>query len=133
MARRQAYVPHIGPMLLAQMHVATCAFAKTFWNEHPGFSLLVYEFQHFATSDFAEWYKEARKFGARITVAYQDRQGLTYEGCSARQHDRVFSANPRRCGRTLSALFRFERTLTSRNHLRRHTAPPPSARTSDRG
>jgi hypothetical protein len=53
------------------------------WNQRPGYSLYVDEFQHFATADFAELYKEARKFGARITVAHQDRQDLTPENRSA--------------------------------------------------
>jgi hypothetical protein len=64
MAGRQAHVHLIGTILLAQIHAATFAFSKKNWNERPGFSLFVDEFQHFATSDFAELYKEARKFGA---------------------------------------------------------------------
>ncbi len=83
MAGRQAHVPVIGTILLAHIHAATFAFAKMNWNQRPGYSLYVDEFQHFATADFAELYKEARKFGARITVAHQDRQDLTPENRSA--------------------------------------------------
>ena len=83
MAGRQAHVPLIGTILLAHLHAATFAFAKVNWSQRPGYSLYVDEFQHFATSDFAELFKEARKFGGRITVAHQDRQDLTPENRSA--------------------------------------------------
>src|SRR5260370_13542036 len=49
MAGRQAHVPLIGTILLAQLHAATFAFAKLNWNQRPGYSLYVDEFQHFAT------------------------------------------------------------------------------------
>jgi hypothetical protein len=76
MAGRQAHVPLIGTIMLAQIHAATFAFAHVNWNQRPGYSLFADEFQHFATLDFAELFKEARKYGARITVAHQDRQNL---------------------------------------------------------
>jgi hypothetical protein len=83
MAGRQAHLPLIGTVMLAQIHAATFAFAHMNWNERPGYSLFADEFQHFATLDFAELFKEARKYGARITVAHQDRQNLAPEIRSA--------------------------------------------------
>jgi hypothetical protein len=83
MAGREAHVPLIGTIMLTQIHAATFAFAHLNWNQRPGYSLFADEFQHFATLDFAELYKEARKFGARITVAHQDRQNLPPEIRSA--------------------------------------------------
>jgi len=73
----------IGTILLSQIHAATFAFAEIPRNQRPGFSLFVDEFQHYATSDFAEMIKEGRKFGARITIAHQDRRDLLPENRSA--------------------------------------------------
>jgi len=73
----------IGTILLAQIHAATFSFGRMEWQKRPGFSLFVDEFQHFSTSDFAELYKEGRKYGARITVAHQDRHELIPENRSA--------------------------------------------------
>jgi hypothetical protein len=73
----------IGTILLAHLHAATFAFGNMDWNKRPGFSLFVDEFQNFATSDFAELYKEGRKDGARIIVAHQDRHDLIPENRSA--------------------------------------------------
>jgi hypothetical protein len=122
MAGRQAHVPLIGVMLLAPIHAATFAFAKMLWNERPGFTPFVDEFQHFAASDFAQRYKEARKFGARITVAHQDRQDLTPENRSARQHDRVFTANPADAAE-LSPLFFDSKERLRPEHIYADTLP----------
>jgi hypothetical protein len=73
----------IGTLLLAHLHEVTFALSKMDWKKRPGYSLFVDEFQHFATSDFAELYKEGRKYGARITVAHQDRHDLIPENRSA--------------------------------------------------
>lgn len=83
MTGREAHVPLIGTIMLAQIHAATFAFARMNWDERPGYSLFADEFQHFATLDFAELFTEARKYGARITVAHQDRQNLPPEIRSA--------------------------------------------------
>lgn len=66
----------IGTILLTQIHSATFAFGELPWNERPGFSLFVDEFQNYTTTDFAILLKEGRKYGARITVAHQDRHDL---------------------------------------------------------
>lgn len=83
MVARQAHVSLIGTILLTHIHAATFASRGKSWNQRPDFSLYVDEFQHFATADFAELYKEGRKFGARITVAHQNRQDLIPENRSA--------------------------------------------------
>jgi len=66
----------IGTMLVAQIHAAIFSFADTKPEARPGFSLFVDEFQHFATSDFAEMFTEGRKFGSRVAVAHQFRAQL---------------------------------------------------------
>jgi len=81
--RMKGFASLIGTLLLAQLHAATFAFGEVDWNQRPGYSLYIDEFQNFATSDFAELYKEGRKFGVRITVAHQDRQDLLPENRSA--------------------------------------------------
>lgn len=73
----------VGTILLAQVHAATFSFADLPWDQRPGFSLYIDEFQHFATADFAVLLREGRKFGVRITVAHQDRRALLPENRSA--------------------------------------------------
>lgn len=73
----------VGTILLAQVHAATFSFADLPWDQRPGFSLYIDEFQHFATADFAVLLREGRKFGARITVAHQDRRALLPENRAA--------------------------------------------------
>lgn len=81
--RMKGFASLVGTILLAQLHAATFAFGEVDWDQRPGYSLYIDEFQNFATSDFAELYKEGRKFGVRITVAHQDRQDLLPENRSA--------------------------------------------------
>jgi len=81
--RMKGFASLVGTILLAQLHAATFAFGEMDWDQRPGYSLYIDEFQNFATSDFAELYKEGRKFGVRITVAHQDRQDLLPENRSA--------------------------------------------------
>ena len=66
----------IGTILLSQIHAAVFSFADVPEKQRPGVSLYVDEFQHFATSDFAELLTEGRKFGVRVTVAHQYRNQL---------------------------------------------------------
>jgi hypothetical protein len=66
----------IGTILLSQISNAVFSFADVPEANRPGFSLIVDEFQHFATSDFAELLTEGRKFGVRVTVAHQYRNQL---------------------------------------------------------
>jgi hypothetical protein len=66
----------IGTMLIAQIYAAIFSFADVPEAERPGVSLYTDEFQHFATPDFSELFTEGRKFGARITVAHQQRHQL---------------------------------------------------------
>jgi hypothetical protein len=73
----------IGTILLAHLHAATFAFGNMEWKKRPGFSLFVDEFQNFPTSDFADLYKEGRKYGARIIGANQGWHDLIPENRSA--------------------------------------------------
>jgi hypothetical protein len=69
----------IGTIVLTNIYAATFAFRELEWDQRPGFSLFVDEFQNFATSDFAELFTEGRKYGARIVVAHQERHKLLPE------------------------------------------------------
>ena len=73
----------IGTILMTHIHAATFSFGELEWDQRPGYSLFVDEFQNFATTDFAELFKEGRKYGARITIAHQDRHDLLPEIRSA--------------------------------------------------
>lgn len=66
----------IGAMLISQIHAAIFSFADLPQEKRPGFSLIVDEFQHFATTDFSEMFTEGRKFGARVTLAHQFRDQI---------------------------------------------------------
>jgi hypothetical protein len=66
----------VGTILLAQLHAAVFSFADVPEAQRPGVSLYVDEFQHFATSDFAELLTEGRKFGVRLTIAHQNRSQI---------------------------------------------------------
>ena len=81
--RLEEHAALIGTILLADIHAATFSFADMDWDKRPGYSLFLDEFQTFATSDIAELFKEGRKYGARITLAHQDRHDLASENRSA--------------------------------------------------
>jgi hypothetical protein len=66
----------IGTMLVGQIYAAIFSFGDLPLEKRPGFSLFVDEFQHFATSDFAEMFTEGRKFGSRVCVAHQFREQI---------------------------------------------------------
>jgi hypothetical protein len=63
----------IGTILVSQIHAALFSFADLPEERRPGFSLFVDEFEHFATTDFAEMFAEGRKFGVRLALAHQTR------------------------------------------------------------
>lgn len=66
----------IGTMLIAQIYAAFFSFTDTPQEQRPGFSLFVDDFQHFATSDFADMFTEGRKYGSRVCIAHQFREQL---------------------------------------------------------
>lgn len=73
----------IGTVLLSLIVGAAFSFEDTEWNKRPGFSLYVDEFYHFSTDSFAELYTEARKYGARLTIANQNRSQVTGKNSAA--------------------------------------------------
>ena len=66
----------VGTLLLAQIHNAIFSFEDVPADKRPGVSLYVDEVQNFATPDFTQLFTEARKYGARITLAHQFRNQL---------------------------------------------------------
>jgi len=66
----------IGTIILAQLSAAVFSFADVPERERPGVTIIVDEFQNFATPDFAKLFTEGRKFGARVIVAHQYRSQL---------------------------------------------------------
>src|SRR6266699_4171235 len=80
----------IGSMLTALMLNAASARPV---NKRRQFNLYAYEFQRFATEDFATLLEEARKFGIGTTIAHQNRGQLDAENrqLSANLKDRTRS------------------------------------------
>ena len=66
----------IGTIFLSQLTAAIFSFNDTPEQYRPGVSLFVDEFAYFATPDFAKLFREGRKFGAKVTIAHQDRSQL---------------------------------------------------------
>lgn len=61
----------IGSILLAQIHTALFSFSDVPPDQRPGFSLIIDEWQNFASSDIAEMVTEGRKFKVKLCVANQ--------------------------------------------------------------
>ncbi len=104
----------IGTMLVAQIHAAIFSFGDLPLEQRPGFSLFVDEFQHFATSDFAEMFTEGRKFGSRVCVAHQFTKQLTpylVEAANAARTKICFETTPDDGGKMAPLFLRKENTL----------------------
>ena len=90
----------IGTMLIAQIQSDIFSFGDLPLEKRPSFSLFVEEFQHFATSDFAEMFTEGRKFGSRVFVAHQFIKHLTpylLEATNSARTKILLSDNTQRC------------------------------------
>src|SRR5207302_2942432 len=66
----------VGTMLMAAVYATTFSFADLQEPERPGFSLLVDEFQNFATDEYARLFAQGRKFKAKQFLAHQYRDQL---------------------------------------------------------
>src|SRR5260221_1763008 len=66
----------IGTILMAQISAAIFSYRDTPPEERPGVTLIVDEFQNFASPDFERLVSEARKFGARLVMAHQQRDQI---------------------------------------------------------
>jgi hypothetical protein len=67
----------VGTMLMSLVYAATFAFADVPEHERPGFSLIVDEFQNFATEDYAKLFSQGRKFRVKQFLAHQYRGQLS--------------------------------------------------------
>jgi hypothetical protein len=61
---------------MAQITAALFSFVDTPYDQRPGVSLFVDEFQNFTTRDFEKLLTEGRKYGLRIVMAHQFRDQL---------------------------------------------------------
>ncbi len=61
----------LGPMLVTAFQLAAMSRAGSPKNERPSFTLVVDEFQNFATDSFASILSEARKYGLSLTLSHQ--------------------------------------------------------------
>jgi hypothetical protein len=52
----------VGTMLMSLVYAATFSFTDVPEEKRPGFSLIVDEFQNFATEDYAKLFAQGRKF-----------------------------------------------------------------------
>ena len=67
----------VGTMLMAMVYAATFSFANVPEERRPGFTLVVDEFQNFATDEYARLFAQGRKFKAKQVLAHQYRDQLT--------------------------------------------------------
>jgi hypothetical protein len=81
----------VGVMLMSQVYAATFSFADVPESQRPGFSLIVDEFQNFATDEYAKLFSQGRKFRVRQFLAHQYRGQLGDGGTDANK-DATLSA-----------------------------------------
>jgi hypothetical protein len=72
--------PVIGTFLLSMIYAATFSFADIpNIDDRPGFTLIVDEFQNFATDEYAKLFEQGRKYKVKQFLAHQHRQQLERE------------------------------------------------------
>jgi Type IV secretory system Conjugative DNA transfer len=72
--------PVIGTFLMAMIYAATFSFADIpNIDDRPGFTLIVDEFQNFATDEYAKLFEQGRKYKVKQFLAHQHRQQLERE------------------------------------------------------
>jgi hypothetical protein len=81
----------VGTMLMSLVYAATFSFADVPEPARPGFSLIVDEFQNFATEDYAKLFSQGRKFWVKQFLAHQYRGQLS-ESTSDANRDATLSA-----------------------------------------
>jgi hypothetical protein len=81
----------VGTMLMSLIYAATFSFADVSEDERPGFSLIVDEFQNFATEDYAKLFSQGRKFQVKQFLAHQYR-GQLNDSASDANRDATLSA-----------------------------------------
>jgi hypothetical protein len=81
----------VGTMLMSLVYAATFSFADLPEDERPGFSLIVDEFQNFATEDYAKLFAQGRKFKVKQFLAHQYR-GQLNDSASDANRDATLSA-----------------------------------------
>ena len=67
----------VGTVLMSLVYAATFSFADVPEHKRPGFSLIVDEFQNFATEDYAKLFSQGRKFRVKQFLAHQYRGQLS--------------------------------------------------------
>jgi hypothetical protein len=73
----------VGTMLMAMVYAATFSFADISESQRLGFSLIVDEFQNFATDEYAQLFAQGRKFKVKQFLAHQFRDQLGDAGMDA--------------------------------------------------
>lgn len=71
---------YIGTFLMSALYGATFSFGKMPEKDRPGFTLIVDEFQNFATSDYATLFSQGRQYGLQQLLAHQYRAQLDEVG-----------------------------------------------------
>jgi hypothetical protein len=66
----------IGTIMMTQLSSAIFSFTDVPEERRPGVTVIVDEFQHFATPDFSALFTEGRKFGIKLTIAHQFREQM---------------------------------------------------------
>jgi hypothetical protein len=81
----------VGVMLMSLVYGVTFSFADASEAERPGFSLIVDEFQNFATDEYARLFSQGRKFKVKQFLAHQFR-GQLDDATTATNKDATLSA-----------------------------------------
>src|SRR3954468_3167908 len=81
----------VGTMLMSLVYATTFSYADVPQDKRPGFSLIVDEFQNFATEDYAKLFAQGRKFKVKQFLAHQYR-GQLNDSASDATRDATLSA-----------------------------------------
>jgi len=85
--------PVIGTFLMSMIYAATFSFADVPLEHRPGFTLIVDEFQNFATDEYAKLFEQGRKYKVKQFLAHQHRQQLERGQTSKTNLAATLSAN----------------------------------------
>ncbi len=92
----EAYIhsaPVVGTLLMAMIYAAIFSFADIHLAARPGCTLVVDEFQNFATDEYAKLFEQGRKYKVKQFLAHQHRQQFQREDTSSTNLAATTSAN----------------------------------------
>lgn len=85
--------PVVGTLLMAMIYAAIFSFADTPQARRPGCTLVVDEFQNFATDEYAKLFEQGRKYNVKQFLAHQHRQQFMRGDTGSTNEAATLSAN----------------------------------------